>query len=128
MTKQGYRVINWVGRVYYYMVVRRGLDMECWLSEMFRVRAKLCSGYCVLPISGFPFGIQVFKRCTCCTLRLLRRKLISCAGCWWIFLRITLAVMISVCVSRIYVHRDIESRRRGRNISACSMWWMCFTE
>ena len=99
--------------------------IQYWMDGMFIVHVKLCSMYvrgdCGLSSSRFQFRFTVLKGCACCNLRLLRRELISYTGYRMKVWSLKLVVMNSVCVSRIYVHRNSDSHRQGRDFNVRSI-------
>ena len=121
MTGHRHIVATRVYRSYCCVVAGRRLAKKCWLDEMFRVRENLYSRYVRgiygLSSSGFPFICHVFNICVYFNLRSSMRELTSYAGCYLIVVSITLVVIIPIRVSGIYVYRDSDSRRRGRDIS-----------
>ena len=78
-------VIAWVYRASWCSIVGRELKIDCWLDGMLKISTKLCrtclSEDWELSLSGSPSGYYVLYRCVSCDLRLLRRKLMSCAWC-----------------------------------------------
>ena len=87
---------------------------------------RVSEGGCGWSVLGSPISGPVEMRCECCDRRLLRSELMSCAECSRSVIKRYRVVVSAVSLPGMYVMRERDARKRGRDRRARSRWYVYF--